>query len=79
MRLIPLTSSNLSLIGYNPDAERLGVVFRNGRAYLYEGVPSGAFIGILTDRDSHGRAFRELVANKRFPYREVTLEELERS
>lgn len=79
MRLIPLISSHLSLIGYNPDRERLGVVFRNDRAYLYEGVPPGVFIAVITDPDSQGQAFNRLVKTRAFPYREVTLEELERA
>ena len=47
MSRIPVRSSNLASVGYNPFAHVLEVEFRNGSLYRYAGVPPERFEGLL--------------------------------
>lgn len=40
MERVPVISSNLESVGYNPDSETLEVEFKNGSVYEYYNVPS---------------------------------------
>ena len=51
----------IATVGFNPELEALVVQFSNGKFYRYDGVPSDVFVGVLTNKESHGRAFNELV------------------
>ncbi len=51
----------LASIGYNPETETFVAQFNNGDFYSYQGVPSDAFVGVLTNSESPGRAFNRLV------------------
>lgn len=51
----------LSSVGYNPETETFIAQFNNGDFYRYDGVPESAFVGVLTNEESHGRAFNKLV------------------
>jgi len=39
----PVSSSNISAIGYDSDSEMLEVEFTNGAVYSYSGVPLGEY------------------------------------
>ena len=75
MRLLTLQSSNLSNVGYDIEKEELVVVFQNGRSYLYRGVPSDVYLAIITDPESHGKAFNVLVKKAGYEYEEVEVPE----
>lgn len=82
MRLIPLTSSSVAAIGWkaylSPDyIGTLGVVFQNGTCYVYGEVPIGVFVSVITDPESQGHAFSELVRKGNFPFEKVDMERLE--
>ena len=64
--LHPLRSSMLSTLGYNPDTETLIAQFNTGQFYKYTGVPADVFVGVVTNAESHGRAFNELVKGADF-------------
>jgi hypothetical protein len=53
MEMIPVTSSNLKAIGYEPDSATLVIEFKNGSAYEYYDVPQFEFDG-LRGASSHG-------------------------
>lgn len=43
MKLEPVTSSNVSAIGYDPDAKALHVQYKSGATYIYSGVPQASY------------------------------------
>lgn len=53
MSRIPLRSSNLASVGYDPHHHVLEVEFRNGSLYQYFGVPPARFEGLM-EADSKG-------------------------
>ena len=73
MRLISLQSSNIASVGYDPATEEMQVVFQTGEAYRYHGVPAGVYLAVITDPDSHGKAFASLVRRAGFPYEKIDL------
>lgn len=50
----PVSSSNISAIGYDADNQLLEVEFNNGSVYSYSGVPSGEYEGFMA-ADSKGK------------------------
>lgn len=71
MRMIPIRSKMLAGLGYDPGTETLVAQFNGGKLYRYDGVPPDTFVAIITDKESHGKAFNEKVKNVAFPYEEV--------
>lgn len=71
MRMIPLRSSMIASIGFDPSGEILIVQFNGGSFYRYDGVPAETFVSIVTDRESHGHAFNSLVKDRAFSHRQV--------
>ena len=71
MRMITLQSTQLASIGFDSAQEILVAQFQNGSFYRYEGVPSETYLAILTDDESHGRAFNDLVKDKAFAYTKI--------
>lgn len=63
-------SSNIEALGH--DGENLGVEFRNGSIYLYQGV-SEAIFDQLVNAASVGCTFNELIKSKPsdYPYQRV--------
>jgi len=45
--MIPVSSSNISAIGYDNQNEIVHVNFLNGTEYIYKGVPQHDFDGLL--------------------------------
>jgi len=64
MNRIPVSSSNLSSVGYDPISHILEVEFHGGRIYQYFSVPGSVYQGLLS-ASSHGRFFH---ANMRDAY-----------
>jgi len=54
MERTPVSSSNISAIGYDADSQTLEVEFTNGAVYSYTGVPSGEHDGLM-GADSKGK------------------------
>lgn len=52
--MIPVESSNLKAIGYNPEDQMLYVDFLNNTTYRYSGVPEDVFNAFL-ESDSKGQ------------------------
>lgn len=53
-RLLPVESSSLDAVGYDPARKRLYVRFRSGYTYAYDEVAKSVFDDLLT-ADSKGR------------------------
>jgi len=56
----PVSSSNLSSVGYDADSQTLEIEFDNGSVYQYFDVPQVTFDGLLT-ASSPGTLFHEQI------------------
>src|SRR6266700_366425 len=57
IQLIPVESSNLAAVGYDPNRFELFIAFLDGSLYRYDGVPPEEYRGLMTAWDSHGSYF----------------------
>lgn len=48
MNRVPVVSSNLAEVGYDPATSTLEIAFKNGGVYQYFSVPSSVHIGLIT-------------------------------
>jgi hypothetical protein len=69
MFMVPVASSNLAAVGYEPMTAELRVAFLNGGLYSYSRVPSALYAG-LVNADSHGEYFHDYIRD-RYPYRRI--------
>ena len=46
--MIPVTSSNLSAVGYNASTYSLYIKFHDGSTYEYSGVPENIYSGLMS-------------------------------
>ena len=76
MKMIPIRSSMLAAMGYDQSTETLVIQFQNGKLYRYNGVPSGTFVAVITDKESTGKAFNRLVKDRAFPFEKVEPDEV---
>lgn len=67
MNRIPVSSSNLKAIGYDPQTRTLEVEFLNGGLYSYSGVPSSVHSGLMSAA-SHGSYFDAHVKKAGYPF-----------
>lgn len=56
-KLIPVESSMIYAVGYDPKTRTLEVVFNSGRTYCYEGVPPKVYKELMA-ADSKGQYMR---------------------
>jgi hypothetical protein len=56
MNLVPVSSSNIRAIGYEPNTQTLQVEFHNGSSYEYYAVPITVHAGLMA-ANSHGSYF----------------------
>ena len=66
MERTPVSSSNVSAIGYAPDSGVLEVEFTNGAVYSYSGVPLGEYEGFMR-AESKGKYLHANIKG-RYPY-----------
>jgi len=67
MQLIPVTSSNLSQIGYDPDTMTMQIMFKNGSLYAYQNVEPDTYETMMSSGDP-GRYFTEIIKPQRQRY-----------
>lgn len=60
MDRIPVSSSNIAAIGYDPATMTLEVEFLNGSVYQYLDVPEGEFMNLM-GADSKGRYLNQFI------------------
>lgn len=63
MERTPVSSSNISAIGYDADNQVLEVEFINGAVYSYSGVPSGEYESFM-GADSKGKYLHANIKNR---------------
>ena len=69
---MPVVSSNVSEIGYDPQTETLEVAFKHGGVYQYFGVPPAVYNELLA-ASSIGRCLDKNVKKANFRFRRVTV------
>lgn len=62
MKRVPVNSTNILAIGYEPDTMMLEMEFRTGRIYRYSNVPPHVYNGLMTAK-SHGKYFQDYINN----------------
>lgn len=62
MERTPVSSSNISSIGYDVDSQILEIEFHGGSVYSYSGVPLSEYEGIM-NADSKGKYFHANIKN----------------
>ena len=67
--LMPVSSSNLAAVGYNPAAALLTIAFHGDRVYQYFRVPAGVYSELMR-AESHGKYFHAAIRDC-YPYRRV--------
>lgn len=66
---MPVRSSNIRAIGYEPETRTLEVEFHSGGVYRYSGVPESVYQGLMHSA-SKGSFFHHHIKD-RYPFRHV--------
>lgn len=59
---VPVKSTNILSIGYDPDSQMLEIEFNTKRVYRYSNVPPHVYAGLMKS-ESHGKYFQAHIAN----------------
>jgi hypothetical protein len=70
MERIPVSSSNLASVGYDPSSAVLEVEFNHGGIYQYNGVPEEIYQSLMS-AGSHGTYFDQFIKKAGYPYNKV--------
>lgn len=62
MDMKPVSSSNISSVGYDADEQKLAVEFNSGRTYEYLNVPEEEYQNLI-NASSAGRYFNDNIKN----------------
>ena len=60
MNFIPVSSSDLSQVGYDKSKSELTIIFKSGGVYTYLNVPESVYTGLL-GADSQGKYFHAYI------------------
>ena len=67
---MPVKSSDLKSVGYDPPTRTLEVEFKRGRVYRYEGVPPDIFEKMSSAR-SIGKFFHQNIVRGDFRFKRI--------
>ena len=70
MDRIPVQSSHLASVGYDPATSTLEIEFHGGSVYQYFGVPQEVYEGLL-NAGSKGSYFHQNIKEAGYPYTKV--------
>ena len=70
MERIPIQSSNLASVGYDPENVTLEVEFSRGGIYQYYGVPQHIYEGLI-NASSKGNFFHHNIKSAGYPCQKV--------
>jgi len=70
MERIPVSSSNLASVGYDPTSATLEIEFRSSGIYQYYGVPEDVYEGLM-GAGSKGTFFDQSIKKAGYSYRKV--------
>lgn len=71
MNMVPVSSSNLSAVGYDAATQTLRVAFIGGGLYEYSGVPVSVHTGLMS-ASSHGSYFDAHIKKGPYRYRKIS-------
>ncbi|SMQ74930.1 KTSC domain-containing protein [Agreia sp. VKM Ac-1783] len=71
MNRVPVISSNLSEVGYDPGTRTLEIAFNQGGVYRYSGVPPLIYEGLMS-ATSHGRFFDANIKKAGYTFRRIS-------
>ena len=60
---VPVKSSDLHSVGYDPESQTLEIEFLSGGVYRYSEVPESVYRSLLS-ASSHGKYFHEYIEGK---------------
>ena len=69
MERIPVDSSNINSVGYDPQSETLEIEFHSGGIYQYSGVPEHVYEQMI-EASSKGQFFHAYIRDQ-YPYSRV--------
>jgi hypothetical protein len=70
MERLPVQSSNLVSVGYDPETLTLEIEFHNGGIYQYIGVPPEIYEGLIS-AGSKGTFFHQFIKKGGYTYSKV--------
>jgi len=70
MERIPVESTNLASVGYDPESSTLEIEFRKGGIYQYFGVSQEIYEGLL-NAGSKGKFFHQYIKKAGYPYEKI--------
>ncbi|WP_246051616.1 KTSC domain-containing protein [Panacagrimonas perspica] len=68
--MVPVSSSNLSAVGYDATTQTLRVSFVDGGLYDYSGVPASVHASLMS-ASSHGAYFDAHIKKGPYRYRKI--------
>ncbi len=63
MQMIPVRSSAMVAVGYDPQTRRMKIAFTQGRTYDFCGVPQYVFDGLMST-SSKGRYYNDHIKDR---------------
>ena len=63
MRMVPVSSSAISAVGYDPASGRMQIRFVQGHAYTFCGVPSSVHSGLMR-ASSKGTYYNQYIRDR---------------
>ncbi len=63
MQMIPVSSSAISSVGYDPETQKMQIKFKQGRIYSFCRVPQHVFNGLLS-ASSKGEYYSTYIRDK---------------
>ncbi len=70
MDRMPVSSSNLAEVGYDPQTQTLEIMFLTGAVYQYIGVPEAHHLGLLS-ASSKGTYLDQHIKKAGYPYARI--------
>jgi hypothetical protein len=70
MERLPVESSNLASVGYDPESTVLEIEFKSGGIYKYSRVPQSVHDGLM-NASSKGKYFYQYIENSGYPYSKI--------
>lgn len=67
MEMIPVNSSNVGSIGYDPDSATLRIEYSKGGIYEYQGVPIDVYEGLM-GAASKGDYVNQVIKRGGYPF-----------
>lgn len=72
VKMMPVNSSNVHLVGYDPEAQEMHVTFKDGpMVYIHSGVDSGTFSSFMNAKSKGLFYSKQFKGNSKFPFKKT--------